>query len=415
MIRDLEIDRLFAEARRELYEAPSVVANVGARIRQLAANASETVTAAPRRVGTKARWRQHAVKLQAAVVAAVLLLVFMSVVFDRGQANVAFAQVVERVAETRSMKAELSTSEFRGRLIAADSRRRLEGEGFAVVCDSQANREIFLDTRNRTAHRNTGRYMHLVPDWYALFRNLDAVKTERIEDFGDAGGARCPGFRGETEFKVGEQSAKVGVDVWVHPNTQLPVRAKLRFSEDPRDHVLVDDIHFDVPVLDEMFDLAVPDGYQLVGLARNELKPPLSEDEAARLTIIPGVGVGDIRFGMSRDEIAAILGEPEFVQHGTYLCYPSKGLQFIIAVGKLQTIIANPGDAPSLVQRDFPGKTDSGIGIGSTVAQLTAAYPNLQQKKYKGIPVVDMVDEKLGLFFGTVDGKVGQIRATLSK
>lgn len=216
-------------------------------------------------------------------------------------------------------------------------------------------------------------------------------------------------------FTVGDQSEAIHVDVWVHPRTHLPVRAELEFSESPQDTVLFDNIQFDVPVLDEMFVSEIPEGYQIVGLAEKDLQPPLNEAQAAELTIIPGVGVGRIRFGMSSQEISEILGEPEFVQHDSYLCYPSKGLQFIVGGNELQTIIANPGDAPSLVQHDFPGRTDKGMGIGSTMEQLMEAYPNLKPRHYNGIPVIDMHDEASGITFGTVDGVVGQIRMIRAK
>ena len=160
--------------------------------------------------------------------------------------------------------------------------------------------------------------------------------------------------------------------------------------------------------------MSIPPGYTVVGIYPDEVKPAPSEAEAAKLTIVPGIGIGEVKFGMSREQIVAILGEPEFTNLGVYLCYPSRGLQLIL-VGRepdrLGMIIANPMDLVALTRNEFPGQTDKGIRMGSSEQQVREAYgapdPPLPTDKGQGIARYG----KLAIMFGFVDGKVQQIIA----
>jgi len=119
---------------------------------------------------------------------------------------------------------------------------------------------------------------------------------------------------------------------------------------------------------------------------------------------------------MSRQQIVAILGEPEFTLHEVYLNYASKGLQLVLVgrePNKLGMIIANPYDAASLTRHEFPGQTDKGIQIGSSEQEVTDAYGQPDPRR-PNIPahLHYAAYENLGLSIGFLDGKVSQITAS---
>ena len=109
----------------------------------------------------------------------------------------------------------------------------------------------------------------------------------------------------------------------------------------------------------------------------------VDEDEAAKELIIePLVGFESVRFGMSKDEIIEHFGQPDKLTtrtEGTKLNYvASKGLGFEVdselGLAKIQCWSKSwPEKLPFRVA-NFIGKTNEGIGIGSTREQIISAY-----------------------------------------
>ncbi len=420
MIDAEQLDALLGQASNSLNRSPSVVARVVAQIEQSqkdgaceSAKCADGSDDSVKRTFPRRQWKLRRSLAVTSTIAGTLLGAVALFTATLPPLN-AFAQVAQQVEGTQSMTANFVQSEMNGTLIIAGSKRRFDGDNITVISDTAARRELMLDKSNRTVVRLGQQYRHLTPDFYSLFRNLASVNADSIEAWDDESGLSCPGFSGKSMLVDGGQSVEIGVRVWIHPQTGLPIRAELRFSDSPRDTLMAENIQFDVSLDDTAFDLEIPEGFTVVGLTADQLKAPPDEKQAAKLTIVPGVGIGSVRFGMSRDEIVALIGEPEFTQHDVYLCYPSIGLQLVL-VGrepdKLGLIIANPGDAPSLMQHDFPGKTDKGIGIGSTIKQVLTAYPDFIMEKHEKIPLVSFSNESLGLKIWLSEGKVGQIMA----
>ncbi len=97
---------------------------------------------------------------------------------------------------------------------------------------------------------------------------------------------------------------------------------------------------------------------------------------AADQTLIKfGQGYGRIRFGMTREELVAAVGEP---QRKVGLAYEYLDLGFAVLlddqgqVGCIMCGDANPSGSP-LVKR-FKGQTPEGIGMGSSPEEVTQAY-----------------------------------------
>jgi hypothetical protein len=104
-----------------------------------------------------------------------------------------------------------------------------------------------------------------------------------------------------------------------------------------------------------------------------------TEEEASDMLVIePLVGIGPVRFGMSKDEVIERFGQPDRVFEGqvTKLHYvPSRGLNFVVdaEVGLLEIGCWSEGMLPSRVTT-FAGSTKEGIGIGASQEEITAAY-----------------------------------------
>jgi hypothetical protein len=101
------------------------------------------------------------------------------------------------------------------------------------------------------------------------------------------------------------------------------------------------------------------------------------EASAGELIIEPLVGIGPVKFGMSKEEVIKHFGPPDKVfADGTKLNYvSSRGLSFTIdsELGLQEIGCWSEGMLPSRVTT-FIGKTKEGIGIGASEEEIVAAY-----------------------------------------
>jgi len=100
------------------------------------------------------------------------------------------------------------------------------------------------------------------------------------------------------------------------------------------------------------------------------------------LIVEPLVGIGPVQFGMSKDEIIENFGQPEKIHTqtgGMKLNYvASKGLGFEVdselGLQKIQCWSDNWPEQLPFAVTTFAGRTEEGIGIGSTREQIISAY-----------------------------------------
>ena len=109
------------------------------------------------------------------------------------------------------------------------------------------------------------------------------------------------------------------------------------------------------------------------------------------LIIEPLVGIGPVKFGMSKEEVIKHFGQPDRVHEGevTKLSYvPSRGLSFAIhsELGMQEISCWSEGMLPSRVTT-FAGRTKEGIGIGASEEEIAAAYgqPDRTSTGSKGV------------------------------
>jgi len=107
-----------------------------------------------------------------------------------------------------------------------------------------------------------------------------------------------------------------------------------------------------------------------------------TKEEEHLVKIIPGIGVGNIRLGMSFKDITRQFGEPEKISkfeegRQIYYIYYSKGIQIFFENKKIKTIIllsGLKGDMEVSSYKSFPGITDRGITMRSTYKDIINAY-----------------------------------------
>ncbi|HEX4794924.1 MAG TPA: hypothetical protein VH370_14080 [Humisphaera sp.] len=366
------------------------------------------------------RRRRRIVVLRLAVAAIVILVLGGAAVFmTQTRRSYAFADVIGRVQATRTLRGVLVDPRNGGTLLVSGTRTRLEARDIVVISDAATGQQVMLDAKGKFAYRIPKRGIGPAVDFYGLVRSMSAAASIPAEEHIDEAGRHLFGFSGKAELNVGVGAPlSVDVKVWSDPATKLPVRLEVRSADasvkDPP--VVIDQIKFDVALDDSLFDMTIPSGYRIPGLSRDQLKAPPSKEEAAKLTIVPGVGIGDAKFGMARAQVVAILGEPEFTMYDSLLCFPSKGLQLVFNAGNpstFQSIIANPADAASRVRNDFPGQTDKGIRIGSSKQEVLDAYgePDPLPPGYDKRIDMASYNIKLGIQFNFIEGKVDWIYA----
>jgi len=140
--------------------------------------------------------------------------------------------------------------------------------------------------------------------------------------------------------------------------------------------------------------------------------PPEAEDD--RLQVVPLVGLGPITFGMSKDQIIGLLGEPDKIEAGgmmlqyfktigvVMLIDPVKGLRAIDILSK-----QFPQAPPELIT--FPGKTKEGIAMGANREQIVAAYGEPDSTSVRGVFEILHYD-KLATQFLLVENELVNIK-----
>jgi len=280
------------------------------------------------------------------------------------------------------------------------------------------------------------------------------------------GGRTLVGFELEPQTPLERQGLMRG-QVWVDPKTRLPVRGEsipvdsddLRMT---RWHT-IRTFAFDEVLAPSLFSLEPPEGFAFS--VEPEIKPGMMElggppapkdPELASPTIIPGVGIGKARFGMDVEQVMEALGKPdetsdfgpdipaeadeqyaralreaekekdvfkrarmrseasnsldkqlkdwEYETVGAILIYDSRGFEVVVHHEEgFRSLLCLAG---RMTARDFTGKTDKGIGIGSTREQIEKAYGEPYDATEDPPHTIDMRYLSPRMFFRFVDGRV---------
>ncbi len=134
------------------------------------------------------------------------------------------------------------------------------------------------------------------------------------------------------------------------------------------------------------------------------------ETSVSELIIEPLVGIGPVKFSMSKEDVIKHFGPPDKVfADGTKLNYvSSKGLSFTVdsELGLQEIGCWSEGMLPSRVTT-FAGKTNEGIGIGASEEEIAAAYgqPDRTSTDSKGV-IQNLHYDGLQARFSLKEGKL---------
>jgi outer membrane lipoprotein-sorting protein len=330
-------------------------------------------------------------------------------------ANAAFPDVLQALREPRSVTCLQSTSrdDRKGsetiRLFILDNglwRAELPG-GFYTVSDNVKHRVLTVNTVKKEAVLLLG------------VNAADINLYQKLKDLPSDASARAVPRRGVDaagtlvfEVKLNSQVLRVQID----PKTRLPVQIDSS-GKDADGHVIDVSLHqiaFHKELDARLFSFDPPAGYKVETKGIAELPAPPRDAPRKDLTVKPGVGVGEVKFGMTREEVEKILGKPDTTEEApkggaVTLNYYSCGL--FISVGKARGVgvISCMARSIMLVRiNDFPGKTDKGIALGASAADIIRAYGEPDSKTDSG-GSTSLSYRKLPADFQFVGGKLVQI------
>lgn len=261
-------------------------------------------------------------------------------------------------------------------LVSGPDLVRAEFDGGYSVSDFRSKKVVIVHPgrKHATVLEGTAFRVPEGTNFYTLFRDLARNPTKTL-----------PGREVDGKPAVGFLVVLDGKEatVWVDRESRLPVRVEQssREGNDVYEHVM-SDIVFDRPLDPALFRLDAPEGYEVEARGVAQLAPVPEDPSLAAPTITPLVGLGPARFGMTRDEVVRALGKPdrEFEQgRVTFLAYYSRGFELWLLPAShprhgLHHASCFGQHGFSIQVREFRGKTDKGLGLGATRAEIVAAY-----------------------------------------
>ncbi len=199
-----------------------------------------------------------------------------------------------------------------------------------------------------------------------------------------------------TGFKVIQGGFEIVI--WADLESGLPLYVEA-LSEPNNSSVstkwVMENFDFDVDLDEELFSLDGPAEYKIVdqfgkvtkdGLVDYEDKSTDEEnvhiETVPEFLIKPHEGIGAVKFGMTREQIIEILGEPDQFLGKHCLDYSSTvGLSLLVHPKRGLLAIDcwsqdEDSDEGIFGGRDFAGKTHEGIGINSTKNEIIRQYGN---------------------------------------
>ncbi len=331
--------------------------------------------------------------------AAALVAVALAVFAFFGSTGSALAKALDKAAKTQT--------------VTFDVRERGDGEGDGPLRVSLRRGGLArIDMANGVYtvwNQATGEMMSFNPkaksvmklvmkeqpfDFYTWLKDFREGKPEPAEDR-VVDGKHLKGFKVVRPFPQPDGTMKdQPLSMWIDPVTDLPVLAEV---PEGQGIATLSNLKFDVPLGDELFKRDVPEGYQVSdmgGVSTGKIEAAATRAAGAAedvFTLRPGVGFGPLKFGATRDEVIKVFGQPDEIQgkNGVDLRYPSKGFAMMVdaRMGLLTVNAYTKIAVGPFAANDFAGKTDKGIGMGATRAEIEKAHGKTGKVNDRGAQV----------------------------
>jgi hypothetical protein len=385
-----------------------------------------------RDVVPRARWPIAGV----AVACLAALIVALSSHGPGSGPGAAFAQVQQAVSNTKSMRAR--TLDYHGdrdpyitsgvSLVGVGSRS--EGpNGWESITNLKAGRMMSIDHRARKVR---------IQQLYFEQRKetSDAGYLEKLRNL-PASGAKALGsgeFEGKKVLKFAFECDGEFV-VLVDPKTHLPLRMELTIEKalpgGKTFREVTTDFIFDAPADESLFEIKVPPGY---AVTRCEEPPDRKPVDTSTWQVSPTKGLGSVPMHATKQRIIAALGTPDLIEE-TYrgpelfaspggpavkgqpevvrerLNYRSLGFQIDVSSKEGMTGFSCFGRLWGFDSvREFRGKTDQQLGLGTSIDEVLAAYGKPDVRGHLRDDTLKYLHK--GWYFLFCDGKLALISVT---
>jgi hypothetical protein len=322
--------------------------------------------------------------------AALLLAVGAGLLWQLASAKSAFAAVQAAMRAPHSVSCLQSTSRVGEKgsvtvqLLIFDSGlwRADQADGVYTVMDNVNHRILTVNREKKEATLLRGVKTPQI-NLYQTLRDLPAGASSRTLPREQAA------ITGSVALEVWKNGQIFTVEA--NQTTRLPLLITTRGRDSDGTKTVITLSHFAFQELDpKLFSFEPPPEYKLQVLGAADTPDTPKSAPAKDLTVKPRVGVGDVKFGMTREEVEKILGKPDIVEEApkggsATLGYYTCGL--FVTVGKKSGV----GMISCLAQQeirvricDFPGKTDKGIALGASSADVIKAYGEPDGKRTNG-------------------------------
>ena len=255
-----------------------------------------------------------------------------------------------------------------------------ESDGSYFIADAATHTSLYVNPRTREARLMRGVNLPQ-PNLYELIKNLPSQASARALPGKKIDGKDVLGFvvkMAGPDWPSGRPAPDL--TVWADAKTRLPVRIEARETDDQgkSTEVIVDQFVFDTALDSKLFSLEPPAHDKLETKGTDNFPNSPTDPRLKDLVVTPLVGIGPVKFGMSREEVERLLGKPDGASLAPgQLNYGSRGLFLTVSQNKkfgffTFACVAQKGQLYRV--RDFSGKTDKGIGLGSSAGDIIRAY-----------------------------------------
>jgi outer membrane lipoprotein-sorting protein len=288
--------------------------------------------------------------------------------------------------------------------------RAEDRDGSYTVIDTAKHKTLAVDPKKRRALLLQGANLPQV-NLYEKIKNLPNDTSARPLPAKKLDGKDVLGFR----VKMFDLDATV----WADAKTRLPVRieAEEKNADGKLSRLTLDEFVFDKELDPKLFSFEAPPGYKLDVQGIAELPAAPEDPKLKNLIVTPLVGIGPVKFGMSREQVEKALGKADAVQaegKNGYVSmnYGSRGVFLGVSKTLGVVTISCVSQATFAIRiRDFTGKTDKGIALGEPLADVIKVYGEPDHKETNhGSTYVSY--NRLQASFTFFDGKLVQMLFT---
>ena len=335
-----------------------------------------------------------------------------------------YAQISEPLEKLRTLTFDVEiesggkVQETSRQMFHVDGHLRVErSDGTVVVSRRSADGTVVLvvDRNKKTARKvyTANRDEGLDPISF-LFA---ATKKGRVGQSGEReiGGRICDGF--VVNHRVGDSNRQQQIRFWVDQETNFIVYSEFTI-EQPQSSTpeaaasktvaRCSNFKYGAKLDEAAFSVTPPRGYDVTTVG----SPPSRLTD--KLVITLGEGMGRAKFGMTKDEVANALGEPDEkkeIRGGSMWTYDSRGFHLTfdqLDAGHLVSIACHM--ERRYRSAEFTGATAEGIGIGSSQEDVLRAYGEPEEDSVRdGLGAMRYF--KLGMTVGIAKGKVADLQA----